>query len=136
MSVAKYKRLHVNWMQDRAEGLLPAEEARWMEKMETVLDEINEADQAVLEAWIEEQKVYRREHDMPECSVELTPGEKDAVLWSGKFDLIIAEDDDFVVLDVSGRELKISTGVLLDIDEEESLFWLSTEDAEKLGLSN
>jgi hypothetical protein len=135
ISVGEYKRRHVSWMQDRSEGLTADEEGRWAERLDDVWRSLCESDQKLVETWVEEQKVYRKENGMPECSIELTPGEKAAVLYSSKYELIVAEDDEFVVLEVAGHgEVKISTGVLLDIDEEESMFWLSTKDAEAMGL--
>ncbi|KKL09149.1 hypothetical protein LCGC14_2568760 [marine sediment metagenome] len=141
MSVNTYKRGHVRWMEDRGDGpgLTDVEDSARAEALDAIWSELTTAEKAEVKAWIDEQVVYRREHGMPkleEGSLDLTPGERSVLEYTGKFDLIVADDEHNVVFQIGQREVKISTGVLLDVDEGKSEFYIAAEDAEKLGLLN
>ena len=137
MSVESYKRETVRWMEDRGDGGLTQEqEASWAAKLHVIWDALTETQRTAVEAWVEEQKTYRAERWMPgwEKGVEdLTPGERAAVEFQGEYDLILDEGEHVVVFRVSGREIEISRGVLLDYDKK-GRFWLAREDAESMGL--
>lgn len=138
MSAEQYKRQHVRWMEDRADGLSDEEEAARAEEMDDVWRMLSVHEREQVEKWLAEQVRYRAEHGMPDLShgiEELTPDESAAVMFEGEYDLILAEDDTHVVFQIHGREVKISRGILLDYDEE-GRFWLAIEDAEEIGMIN
>lgn len=140
MTIDRYKRLHADFLDDLTDsyGVMPPErEVEWTEKLNVARAEVSETDRAAFDAWVERQVAYRKEHNMPVVGegFDLTPEERGMRTFQGEYDLIIAQDDKNVVFLIHGKEVTISTGVLLECDEE-GRFWLAREDAEKLGLLN
>ena len=133
-----YKRLHAEWMSDRVDacGALPQEdEAKWAAKMEELWVKLSEPESTALEEWLERQHQWRRENDVPLSGdgFQLSPEELAQIIFQGEYELIIAEDDDCVVFQISGSDVTIKRGVILDYDEE-GRYWLAREDAERMGL--
>lgn len=136
MSVDKYKREHVRWMERRADGLTYEEESVCAEKLDAVWRTLSKDERAHVEAWLKEQDEYRKAHGMPSTEKgidELTPGERAAVEYEGEYELILGENEEAVLFQIHGREVEISRGMLLDCDDK-GRFWLERGDAEKLGL--
>lgn len=141
MSVDRYKRLHATWIDYRADwsttpaGRMPdEEEGQWAERLDKVWRDLNSDDRQTVEEWLARQAVYRTEHGMDEYSGELTPEEQALRTFEGNYQLIVAESDAAVVFQINGKDVQISNGVLLEVDEDERKFWLSREDAEAIGL--
>lgn len=136
MTISKYKRDHVRWMEDRFDGISDDEEAEHAAKLDDIWETLSLDERASIETWHAEQIAYREAHGMSglEKGAEyLTPGERAAVEFQGEYELILAEGDHKVIFQVSGREVEISRGTLLEYDEK-GRFWVTREDAEALGL--
>jgi hypothetical protein len=137
-SVGEYKRLHARWMDDRVDryGALPDdEETAWAEKLDGVWQKLSGEDQETVNQWVIKQQDYRRAHDIPMVGegFDLTPEERARLTFEGEYELIVAESDERVVFQINGREVVISTGVLLDYDDE-GRYWIARYDAEEMGL--
>lgn len=138
MGFSEYTTLHVEWMEDRGDGILSdTTEAKWAEKLDAVWQCLSAMQRGHVKVWLAEQNKYRHEHGMPSIDdgiIDYTPGELAVVEFEGAFDFIIRESPKVVVFQTSTRLLEISRDVLLDYDKDEGRFWLDRRDAEKLGL--
>ena len=141
MSFDRYKRLHSTWVDYRAdytttpEGRMPdEEEAKWAERLDAVWESLGSDDRVSVTEWLARQAVYRTENGMDESTGELTPEEQALRTFEGSYQLIVAQNNEAVVFQINGKDVQISNGILLEVDEDERKFWLSREDAEALGL--
>ncbi len=111
------------------------EEGAWAEKLDGIWRGLSEEQQREVKTWLARQEEHRKRHNMPLSGdgFDLTPEERGQLMFEGEYDLIVAEDEHNVVFLINGKEVTISTGVLLECDEE-GRFWVARYDAEALGL--
>lgn len=138
MNPHAYKRLHVELLRDRIDfygKLSPEREAQWKERLEAAWSELGDEERDATVAWLSRQDAYREENGMDEMKGTLTPEERGLIEFEGTFQLVIAEDDDAVVFQINGQDVRISQGILLDYEEGDGggRFWLARKDAEELG---